>query len=393
MGIVTRYLLKEMLGTLLVALATLTSLFVLMGIGTEAVRMNLGIRPIARLLPFLIPQALAFSIPGTALLAACVVYGRMSSANEIVAIKSMGIDPKAILRPIWGLGFVLSVLGVWINDLAYSWGAQGIQRVVIQSVEEIVYGNLNTRKSYSKEGFSIVVRDVEDRTMIAPVIMFSSGPRLMTITAEKARLQSNFDNETLELILNNSVIEFDDGSISTNPGVVVHQIPLAKASTRDDRTGSPTQTPLAKIGPEMDKQRRDIKRLEQEAATETAIALMTGDYREFQSNAWRTKQIAISMGKSRLVKLGVEPWRRWASGFACLAFVCIGAPLAIYLRHADFMSTFFICFAPILACYFPLFMAAIDMAKGGKIHPSAIFLGNAICLLVGWFYTKRVEQN
>jgi lipopolysaccharide export system permease protein len=393
MGIVTRYLLKELLGTIVVALATLTSVFVLAGIGQEAVRMNLGLGPVARLIPFFLPQALSFSIPATALLATCVVYGRMSSANEIVAIKSMGIDPKAILRPVWGLGFVLSVLGVWINDLANSWGAQGIQRVVIQSVGEIVYGKLRTHKSYSSDGFSVVVRDVEDRTMIAPVIMFRSGPRQYTITAEQARLESNFEKETLELILVDSVIEFDDGTISTNPGEFTHQVPLNKASNRDDRTGSPAQTPLAEIGREAEKQRREVKRLEQEAAAETAISLMTGDYREFQSPAWHAKLNAIALGKSRLVKLGVEPWRRWASGFACLAFVCVGAPLAIYLRNSDFMSTFFICFAPILGCYFPLFLGAVDMAKGAKIHPSAIFVGNIVCLLVGWYYTKRVEQN
>lgn len=393
MGIVTRYLLKEMVGTMLLALTVLTSVFVLAGIGQEAVRMNLGMGPVARLIPFFLPQALSFSIPATALLATCMVYGRMSAANEIVAIKSMGIDPKAILRPVWIMGVVMSVLGVWINDLAFSWGAQGIQRVVIQSVEEIAYGNLRTRKSYSTNKFSIVVRDVIDRRMISPVITIRSGQRIYTITAREATLESNLAQETLELHLYDSVIQSDDGLEMASPGETIQQFPLAQASTRADGTGTPAQTPLNKINLAMEQQRLEIKRLEQEAAAETALAMLTGDYLSYRGHEWDNRLHAINFGKSRLIKLGVEPWRRWASGFACLAFVVVGAPLAIYRRNSDFMSTFFICFAPILALYFPLFLGAIDLAKGGKIHPSAIFGANLACVAVGWYFTKRVEQN
>ena len=66
----------------------MTSLIVLVGLAHQAVREGLGPLAVARLVPYVLPNALRFSIPGTMLFAACSVYGRMSSSNEVVAIKS-----------------------------------------------------------------------------------------------------------------------------------------------------------------------------------------------------------------------------------------------------------------------------------------------------------------
>ena len=71
------------------------------------------------------------------------------------------LQPLTLLWPAYGLAFALSLVGVWLNDLAFSWGQMGMQKVVIQSVEEIVYGMLRTQRSYANQRFSIVVKDVQ----------------------------------------------------------------------------------------------------------------------------------------------------------------------------------------------------------------------------------------
>ena len=78
------------------------------------------------------------------LLTACTVYGRMASANEIIALKAAGISPWVIFWPVLALGTSLSLLTVWLNDVTVTWGKAGIRRVVIESVEEIAYSKLTT---------------------------------------------------------------------------------------------------------------------------------------------------------------------------------------------------------------------------------------------------------
>ena len=115
----TRYITWELLRIFLLALGVITFLMVVQVLVREALQMNLGIGPTLRLIPFALPNALAFSVPGTILFAVCVVFGRMSADNEIVALKALGMSPWIVLKPALVLGFLLSLLSVWLLDVAY----------------------------------------------------------------------------------------------------------------------------------------------------------------------------------------------------------------------------------------------------------------------------------
>ena len=66
----------------------------------------------------------------------------MSSYNEIVAIKSLGISPMTVIWPTLVLATFVSFAGVWLNDLAVSWGTLGVERVLLESLEDVVYSQL-----------------------------------------------------------------------------------------------------------------------------------------------------------------------------------------------------------------------------------------------------------
>ena len=141
---ITRYVILELLKVFVVALVALTVLMLIIGLVQRAVQEGMGPLPVLRLIPFVLPDALRFAIPGTMLFAACSVYGRMAADNEIIAIKSLGITPYVVVWPALVLGFVVSLAAVWLNDVAVSWGRLGANRVILQSVEEIAYGMLRT---------------------------------------------------------------------------------------------------------------------------------------------------------------------------------------------------------------------------------------------------------
>ena len=92
MSLITRYLLKELLTVFLMGLLALTLVINLVLLAGEAIRQGLGPIPILRLIPYVLPNALRFAIPGTMLFAICAVYGRMAGSNEVVDRKSTRLN-------------------------------------------------------------------------------------------------------------------------------------------------------------------------------------------------------------------------------------------------------------------------------------------------------------
>jgi lipopolysaccharide export system permease protein len=389
---ITRYILTELIGWFSVFVVGLTLLMVVILVGSEAWRMNLGLLPTLRLIPFVLPTALVFAVPGTILFTVCLVYGRMSADNEVTATKSAGISPMALIWPALGLAFLLSAVAVWLNDVAFSWGQAGVQRVILQSVEEIAYGMLRTQGSFANPRFSIVVRGVKGRILIRPTINYqpNSDMPAYTLTAVKAELRSNLDRNTLSLILEDAELTTDDGVRGMSPGITEQEIPLRFASAREVKEDSPTQLPLKLIDGEIVAQRQTIEHLEQALAADVGVALVTGDLHTLGEQTWKPRRKALAEAQNRLHKLQTEPWRRWASGFSCLCFVMVGAPLAILWRRADVMSTFAVCFIPILLIYYPLLAFGLDRAKAGALPPYTVWAANLLLVAIGLWLLRRV---
>jgi lipopolysaccharide export system permease protein len=393
MRTLTRYLTSELVGWLAIVLLLLTMLLVLVVVAGEASRMNLGLGPTLKLLPFVLPTALAYALPCALLFTICLVYGRMSADNEVVATKALGISPTALLWPAWVLAFGLSLVGVWLTDLAFSWGAVGVQRVVVQSVEQIAYGMLRTQKSYANQRFSISVKDVVGRRLIRPTMNFQANNDMpaMTISAEEAELRSDLAHNVMILILIDGHIE--GGRVQGFfPGREEHKVPLAYLAARDFKEGNPTNLPLRQLAGETAEQEVRIRELEQSLAAESAFALVTGELDKLGEQHWKHRRKELADARSRLFRLRTEPWRRWANGFSALCFVLVGAPLAILLKKSDVMTTFGWLFLPLLVIYYPLFIGCCDRAKAGDWPAYVVWIPNLLLIGLGLLLLKRVVR-
>lgn len=394
MRIFTFYITWQLVKVFSISLIAITLVMVLFGVGQQAVQMNLGLEPLLRIIPFILPNSLAFAIPGTVLYTVCTVYGGMSADNEIIALKALGVPPKTILWPAWGMAFVLSLVCVWMNDLAYSWGLVGVQRVVVQSLEQIAYGTLRMQHSFSSQRFSIIVKDVEDRVLIRPIMTFQASGEMpaFTLTADKAVLSSDLERNALILELENCEISTGRGVQGSFPGIIRKAIPLDYFSPASDGTQNPKYLPLRRIPEEIVDQRLKIRAMEQSLAADAAWRLMTGDYTELHDAAWEHRRAGLQNAKERLSRLQTEPHRRTAGGFSCLAFVVIGAPFAIWQKTSDHMSTFFKCFLPILLLYYPLTYLGLNYSKGGVLPPWSMWAGNALLFAIGYWLVDRVRR-
>ena len=65
MKIITRYVLSELLQVFLVSLSALTLFMLVVGLVKEAQQQGLGLVQILLLVPYVLPEAMRFAVPGT----------------------------------------------------------------------------------------------------------------------------------------------------------------------------------------------------------------------------------------------------------------------------------------------------------------------------------------
>jgi len=393
-GLITRYVTAELLKVFLLALVVLTLLMVLVGVAHEAILQGLGPMAVLSLIPYTLPNALVFALPGTLLFAACTLYGRMSAANEIVALKSLGVPPLAIIWPSLVLSLLLSLLTVWLVNVAFTWGYRGIRQVVFNSIDEVAYRTLRSRRYYSNRDFSIRVAAVRGRQLIHPMINLPArgGAGPVTITAREAEFWGDSAHDVLHMVLTDGTIEVGDRVSITFPDRIERCIPLGvPANLR--RHANPSHVPMSQLPEETERQRESVARAKRRVAVALTWELTLGNFRTWRDPRDLPGIRRLDEEKRRLNRLRTEPWRRWASGFACFSFVLVGIPLAIRQKTADIMTSFGVCFLPILIVYYPLFAFGLDRAKYGDAPPAIVWLGNLVCLAVGGWLVRGVQRH
>jgi lipopolysaccharide export system permease protein len=394
MRLLPRYVLIELLKVFSVTVTTLTTLMVLAGVAKEAIEQGLGLVHVIRMLPYILPNALLFSLPGSMLFATSIVYGRMSGSNEIVAIKSLGINPMTILWPALVLSFLLSLVCVWLNDVAVSWGFNNVQRVAIEAIDDIAYGMLQTQKSFGSSRFTINVKRVDGRRLIKPVVTFAASGTTppTTITAQEGELRCDTQRNVLVIAFRQGTIEVAGQASYHFADTEEREIPLQDASGKDEMKHHPAHVALKDVPAEVRRQQCVIDQTRQDMSARAAYALATGDFIELAQPHWIEEQKNLEFLEGQLYRFHTEPPRRWANGFSCLFFVMIGAQMAIRLRNSDVFTSFFACFLPILVVYYPLLIYGVDQAKDGALPPYSVWLGNVILAVWGIWLMRRVVR-
>ncbi len=70
----------------------------------------------------------------------------------------------------------------------------------------------------------------------------------------------------------------------------------------------------------------------------------------------------------------------------------VGVPMAIRLRNRDFLTSFFVCFLPILIAYYPAMIVGADQVKNGNLPTIFVWAGNIMLMLWGLWLLRRVMR-
>ena len=119
MKILRNYLLKEFTLPFMLSLAVLIFVMVLgnlIKLVEMIVTKGVSFFSVSKLFILLIPYLLTYIIPIAVLAAVLLSLGRLSSDNEIIAIRTSGINIFVVIIPLLILGLILSLLLVILND-------------------------------------------------------------------------------------------------------------------------------------------------------------------------------------------------------------------------------------------------------------------------------------
>jgi len=392
MGIIVRYILRELGLTFLFGFAAFTCLLLAVGLIQRAIENHIPLIYVWQLIPFVFADMSTISLPVTLLLATTIFFSKMSGNNEVIALKALGVPPKAFLLPVFMLAFFVSLVGVWINDQTLTWGREGISTVIYRGSEDILIEQLRQTKQFDTRDNQITIRVQgvdEQRRLIRPTIILRKDA--ITIEAQTAQITMDFSAHILTATLDDVRVFGEGGMFEFAASRREEKFLLSEIVASNERLG-PSSMGLKQIQAE----RQDaLERIEQQrriiAAHRTFSASM-GSVDDWKKPEIEEAQWVMHRLRSDYARLSVEPPRRWATGFCCFFFVWLGAPLAIWMRKSDFFSSFFACFVPILIVYYPLLMLGLDQAKKGGLPPMSVWIANTSIGIIGLWFLRQIHR-
>ena len=390
MKLLQRYLLGELVRVFGLLVIVLTVMLVFVGLFREATDRGLGPVQILQIMPFVVPSMLPFTTPATLLLAVCVVYGRVSGDLEVTAAKAAGISALQLLAPAFLLGAVLAVGSFGLTNYAIPWAVGNIERIVSQAMEDIFLDVLSSQNLINdpQRGYSITVLEVRNRTLMDATFRYrTKNHDQITVRAEQAKINFDLDKQEIRLMLKNAI--FSRPGSNSGGDIDYHELSLplplqigrvkARHLTMTDLSAG-----IVKAFEELDYAR-------QQQINQTAIALLTGDFGELHGPALAEYQQEERRAIANTRRFQSEIHSRVAMSASCLFFTLVGAPFSMLQARRQFITSFIMCFLPILLVYYPVMFLMLNLCKSGTLQPWwSMWIPNVILAVFGMAMLRKV---
>jgi lipopolysaccharide export system permease protein len=118
MKIVRNYLLKELSGPFILSLIISTFILTtsnLIQMADMIINKGVGFMQMMMLLAYLMPSLLMFTVPISVLSAVLLGFARLTSDNEIIALRASGVSLIRLSAPILIIGFIISLFCIPLN--------------------------------------------------------------------------------------------------------------------------------------------------------------------------------------------------------------------------------------------------------------------------------------
>lgn len=304
----------------------------------------------------ILPVSLIYTVPWAFLSAVLLVFGRLSSDNELNAFRAAGVGLTRLAVPVVVLGALFSALCLWLNIKVAPEAKRNVENIVTETI-------------------------IED-----PRSLLRAGVDQTRIRNVKVDSEHN-DGDVFH---NFHIFVMDDTEESGIGGAYIHAdtaetvVDEEKQQIRLKLTGAYSDGPA---GPN-----ENFTLLSEEL--EWMVVDYSDDFRRKPKPSAMTNGQIEDFLESRpdlpekyRARFRNEIWRRYTSSFACLAFVLIGVPLGIKTRRRDTSSGLVISLA----------IGALYFLGGSLMEPSSegeqwiLWLPNVACVLLGIVLFRRAR--
>jgi lipopolysaccharide export system permease protein len=384
LGILQRYVLGELVRAFVLALLTITCIFVLFMLMAEAAKMGLTPSDILTLVPFVIPGSLPYTIPVSLLFAVTVVYGRLAADNEVIAVKTAGLSAWTVLWPALLIGGTTSGLLLYLSHGPIPRANNQAKLTVFKNMEDTFYKVLKKEREFNNPRwpFLIKVKDVQGKTMLGATFKHrAGGPKGsnsfdMIVQAKKAIIHFDTRKSVARVFLDGAELINPREDISLiNDTILEIPIPDNSAAIQEKRIQERTTGELVAEQAEF---RRLIEEERLRQASAAGLWIASGRIRRVDWAQVQRAFVDYGYWNQRLYEFETEKQMRIALACGSFFFVLLGAPVGILFARGDFLSAFITCFVPIIIVYYPLTLLAVNLGKGGMNPTIALWAGNSL---------------
>jgi len=350
------------------------------------VKKGIGFWVVAELMFYSLPFVMSFSIPIGILIASVMVFGRITHDNELIAIRSSGINPLSLFKPFLPVIVLITLFMVYFNGFILpeaSHRARNLITDIAQKKPSVrIYEGVFIEDF---PGYIIYLGSIDDRTgKVNDITIWeqkSRGEPPILIKAESGQISTSADECYF-------IIELDEGEISelVSPdkyrhlSFERHQINLEidldfirrERKFRSNREMILTELykRVGTLNTERQSIRQEIDKLKQSPVNE-----VTGFHLEDAQNKLRHKT-------NEYKKFLTELNKRYALAFSGIVFLFFGAALGMLLKRSG-LGTGFVVGLLFFAVYYIIFIAGEEFAQSGRAPVFvSVWFANLILILV-----------
>ncbi len=369
MKILTRYVIKEMIGPTLLGFLFYTSIILMQQLFTWAgmiINRSLSAATVGKLLLLSLPHIVVLTLPMSLLFGILIAIGRMSSDSEIIAMRALGMSTRMIYRPVFIVSAVMFVLNLYLINVIVPKGNKEFQSLRNEVATSYVQKEVRPRVFFDQyPDVTIYVNDVNPHTgewkgvFVADSRIDANDQSTPQKAVEAAAREQQASAIGLPQRTGQKISIADRGSIVTMKpsGQIWLNLYGAQNHIWDPRKPDRYDVTV-----------NEIQRIflgDKLADTRYTPSLREMNLRELIQ---QVRMLRMTTDKETYNLAWVEIHKKFSIPFACIAFGVLGLPLGITNRRGGKSSGFSLSIAIILF-YYVAINNGETLAGDGKLSP------------------------
>jgi lipopolysaccharide export system permease protein len=391
LGILSRYVMDQVLRAFVLAVLALTGVIVLIMVMAEATRQGLSPGDVFRLMPYIVPGTLTYTVPVAILFAVTVVYGRLAGDNEIIAMKAAGLGVWKALRPSLWVAICLSVLLCLLSGELIPRANHSFKSALFRNVEETFYMFLKRERQFDNPRwpFFIGVKDVREKLLFGATFKHrqvgAENPHTydMTVQSKTAIVHFNIKKGVVEITMTDADVQGPAMYLRMPESVFEYPLPSGSTVSYEKKIQEMTSGEIAR---ELVKLNKLIEQERKRQAVGAALWIAAGRINRVDWPHIGAAYRDYARWERQKTELETERYMRVALATGSFFFVLLGAPIGLLFARRDFLSAFITCFVPIIILYYPLVLAGVNLAKEGHVPPYTVMGGNLLLLFLAFLF-------